>query len=93
LGFLEADPPIAQKWLESNHKCTLRIYRAMRLNLPQRLKKRVPARVKQPLAGPVAANVCWSLDFTSDVCVLDYNTQRPPQALNFMTSIEFKQGA
>ena len=27
----------------------------------------MPARVKQPLAVPEAANVCWSLDFTSDV--------------------------
>nr|GFB31107.1 exopolysaccharide production protein PSS, putative [Tanacetum cinerariifolium] len=30
-------------------------------------EKRVPARVKQPLVVPVAANLCWSLDFTSDV--------------------------
>ena len=50
-----------------NHKRTLRIYRALALNLPRRLKKRVPARVKQPLAVPTMANVCWSLDFTSDV--------------------------
>jgi len=27
----------------------------------------VPARVRQPLVVPVAANVCWSLGFTSDV--------------------------
>jgi putative transposase len=27
----------------------------------------VPARVKQPLAVPQAANGCWSLDFTRDV--------------------------
>ena len=50
-----------------NHKRTLRLYRALALNLPRRLKKRLPARVKQPLVVPVAANVCWSLDFTSDV--------------------------
>jgi putative transposase len=37
------------------------------LNLPQCLKTRVPARVKQPLVVLVAANVCWSLDFTSNV--------------------------
>lgn len=42
-------------------------YRALALNLPRRLKKRVPARVKQPLVVPKAANGCWSLDFTSDV--------------------------
>ncbi|MET4107618.1 DDE-type integrase/transposase/recombinase [Hymenobacter sp. UYP22] len=50
-----------------NHKRTLPIYRALGLNRPQRLKKLLPARVKQPLAGPEAANGCWSLDFTSDV--------------------------
>ena len=37
------------------------------LHLPRRLKKRLPARVLQPLVVPEAANVCWSLDFTSDV--------------------------
>lgn len=50
-----------------NHKCTLRIYRALALSLPRHLKKRIPSRVKQPLAVPEAANGCWSLDFTSDV--------------------------
>jgi putative transposase len=50
-----------------NHKRTLRIYRALALNLPRRLKKRVPIRVKQPLVVPVAASLCWSLDFMSDV--------------------------
>jgi putative transposase len=50
-----------------NHKRTLRIYRALVLNLPRRVKKRVPARVKQPLTVPATANVCWSLDKTRDV--------------------------
>ena len=50
-----------------NHKRTLRIYRALALHLPQRFKKRGPARVKRPLTVPVAANVSWSLDFTRDV--------------------------
>ena len=36
-------------------------------DLPLRLKKRVPARVKQILVVPATANVCWSLDFTSNV--------------------------
>ena len=49
-----------------NHKRTLRIYRALALNLPRRLKKCVPARVKQPLVVPATANVCWLLDFISD---------------------------
>lgn len=45
----------------------MRIYRPLTLNLPRRLKKRVPACVKQPLAVPAAASACWSLDFDSAV--------------------------
>jgi putative transposase len=66
-GFWKLPHRLRKNGLVINHKRTLRIYRALALNLPRRLKKRVPARVKQPLVVPVAANVCWSLDFTSDV--------------------------
>jgi putative transposase len=66
-GFWKLHHRMRKNGLIINHKRTLRIYRALALNLPRRLKKRVPARVKQPLVVPVAANVCWSLDFTSDV--------------------------
>lgn len=66
-GFWKLHHRLRKNGLVINHKRTLRIYRALALNLPRRLKKRVPARVKQPLAVPEAANVCWSLDFTSDV--------------------------
>jgi putative transposase len=66
-GFWKLHHRLRKNGLVINHKRTLRIYRAMALNLPRRLKKRVPVRVKQPLAVPAAANVCWSLDFTSDV--------------------------
>ena len=66
-GFWKLHHRLRKKGLAINHKRTWRIYQAMGLNMPRCLKKRVPARVKQPLAVPVAANVCWSLDFTSDV--------------------------
>ncbi|RSK47194.1 IS3 family transposase [Hymenobacter rigui] len=66
-GFWKLHHRLRKNGLVINHKRTLRIYRALALNLPRRLKKRVPARVKQPLAVPAAANGCWSLDFTSDV--------------------------
>jgi putative transposase len=66
-GFWNLRHRLRKNDLVINHKRTLRIYRALALNLPRRLTKRVPARVKQPLAVPGAANVCWSLDFTSDV--------------------------
>jgi putative transposase len=49
------------------YKRTLRIYRALALNLPRRLNKRVLARVKQSLTVPTTVNVYWSFDFMSDV--------------------------
>jgi len=66
-GFWKLHHRLRKNGLLSNHKRTLRIYRALALNLPRRVKKRVPARVKQPLTVPATANGCWSLDFTSDV--------------------------
>ena len=66
-GFWKLHHRLRKNGLLINHKRTWRIYRAMGLHLPRRLKKRLPARVKQPLVVPDAANGCWSLDFTSDV--------------------------
>lgn len=66
-GFWKLHHRLRKNGLRINHKRTLRIYRALGLNLPRRRKRRLPARVKQPLTVPTSANVCWSLDFTSDV--------------------------
>ena len=49
-----------------NHKRVWRVYRQMGLNLPRRRRKRLPARLRQPLTVPTAANQVWSLDFMSD---------------------------
>ncbi|WP_425443556.1 DDE-type integrase/transposase/recombinase [Spirosoma oryzae] len=38
----------------------------MGLSLPRRSRKRLPARLRQPLTVPTAANQVWSLDFMSD---------------------------
>jgi putative transposase len=48
-----------------NHKRTWRVYRAMKLNLPRRTKKRL-IRPMQPLDAPLLPNEIWSLDFMSD---------------------------
>ena len=43
-----------------------RVYCELRLNLPRRGKKRLPARIKQPLQAAGQPNRGWSCDFMSD---------------------------
>ncbi len=43
-----------------------RVYSKLRLNLPRRCKKRLPARVKQPLHAAAQPNQGWSCDFMAD---------------------------
>ena len=43
-----------------------RVYCELRLNLPRRGKKRLPARIKRPLQAAAQPNQGWSCDFMSD---------------------------
>ena len=49
-----------------NHKRVWRVYCRLRLNLPRRLKRRLPPIVRQPLIAPAARNQIWAIDFMQD---------------------------
>ena len=49
-----------------NPKRVHRVYCKLRLNLPRRTRKRLPQRLRQPLAVAAAVNAVWALDFMSD---------------------------
>jgi transposase InsO family protein len=54
---------LGHRW---NHKRVWRVYRALRLNLPRRTRRRVPPRVRQPLIAPLRTNAMWAMDFMHD---------------------------
>jgi len=64
-----------------NHKRVYRVYKAMKLNLPRRKKRRLPTREIQPMMVDAKPNVEWALDFMSD-CL--YGHSRRFRTLNIL---------
>ena len=65
-GFRKLFAYIRRSGKPWNHKKVYRVYKLLKLNKKRRGKRRLPARIKQPLQQQSALNSSWSMDFMSD---------------------------
>lgn len=68
-GFRKLFAYIRRSGKTWNHKKVYRVYKLLRLNKKRKGKRRLPARVKQPLQQQPSINKSWSMDFMSDSMV------------------------
>ena len=66
-GFWKCYHRLRNSGTVANHKRLHRVYKKMGLPLRRKVKKRLPERVKEPLAVPDGFTQTWSIDFMSDV--------------------------
>lgn len=65
-GFWKCYRRIRLKGYGFNHKRVYRVYCRLGLNLPRRVKRVLPSRIRRPLEVKVAVNHQWALDFMHD---------------------------